>query len=159
MSTNWNVNKPSLFRVGQWYGAKPFTLNPSKALLLLQVSRVSKESYMLVLAIDVSHSPATPITSRPANSWLKKRGWPGKGEARTVHRSINFSIDAWNSRWIQQTIHSVCNWNGSKETRLFRHCSGKHETKAHLYWPRISVCLDNPLIFAQGCLVFQAGPD
>ncbi len=31
---------------------------------------------MLVLAVEVSHSPATPITSRPEDSWLKKRGWP-----------------------------------------------------------------------------------
>lgn len=31
---------------------------------------------MLALAVEVSHSPAKPITSRPEDSWLKKRGWP-----------------------------------------------------------------------------------
>lgn len=31
---------------------------------------------MLVLAVDVSHSPARPMMSRPEDSWLKNRGWP-----------------------------------------------------------------------------------
>lgn len=37
-----------------------------------------KRSYILVLAVEVNHSPATPTTSRPEDSWLKKRGWPGR---------------------------------------------------------------------------------
>ena len=31
---------------------------------------------MLVLAVAVSHSPAIETTSRPLESWLKKRGCP-----------------------------------------------------------------------------------
>lgn len=31
-------------------------------------------THMLVLAVDVSHSPARPMMSRPDDSWLKKRG-------------------------------------------------------------------------------------
>jgi len=33
-------------------------------------------TYMLVLAVEVSHSPASPMMSRPEDSWLKNRGWP-----------------------------------------------------------------------------------
>lgn len=31
-------------------------------------------TYMLVLAVEVSHSPARPMMSRPEDNWLKKRG-------------------------------------------------------------------------------------
>lgn len=31
---------------------------------------------MLVLAVEVSHSPAKPTISNPVDSWLKNRGWP-----------------------------------------------------------------------------------
>lgn len=31
-------------------------------------------THMLVLAVDVSHSPARPMMSRPEDSWLKNRG-------------------------------------------------------------------------------------
>ena len=32
---------------------------------------------MLVLAVAVNHSPAREVTSKPQESWLKNRGWPG----------------------------------------------------------------------------------
>lgn len=33
-------------------------------------------THMLVLAVDVSHSPANPMMSNPVDSWLKNLGWP-----------------------------------------------------------------------------------
>lgn len=39
---------------------------------------------MLVLAVDVSHSPARAIMSRPVDSWLKNLGCP------EIVLSINF---------------------------------------------------------------------
>lgn len=45
------------------------------------VQRAYCVTYMLVLAVEVSHSPARPIMSRPEDNWLKKRGWP-KGRKR-----------------------------------------------------------------------------
>lgn len=35
-------------------------------------------THMLVLAVEVSHSPARPMISRPDESWLKNLGWPEK---------------------------------------------------------------------------------
>lgn len=47
---------------------------------------------MLVLAVEVNHSPAMPITSRPEDSWLKKRGWPGKIKGRGHRTRSNREI-------------------------------------------------------------------
>lgn len=33
-------------------------------------------THMLVLAVEVSHSPANPTMSNPVESWLKNLGWP-----------------------------------------------------------------------------------
>lgn len=41
-------------------------------------------TYMLVLAVEVSHSPARPIMSKPEDSWLKKRGWPKCEKQRRI---------------------------------------------------------------------------
>lgn len=38
------------------------------------------EAHMLVLAVEVSHSPAKPTMSNPVDSWLKNLGWPVGGE-------------------------------------------------------------------------------
>lgn len=35
---------------------------------------------MLVLAVEVSHSPAKPTMSKPVDSWLKNLGWPAGDE-------------------------------------------------------------------------------
>lgn len=48
-------------------------------------------TYMLVLAVDVSHSPAKPMISSPVESWLKNRGWPREGSNRQASRQTQLS--------------------------------------------------------------------
>ena len=43
-------------------------------------------TYMLVLAVEVSHSPARPMMSSPVDNWLKNRGWPGGGREKERER-------------------------------------------------------------------------
>lgn len=38
------------------------------------------ETHMLVLAVEVSHSPAKPTMSNPVDNWLKNLGWPAVEE-------------------------------------------------------------------------------
>lgn len=38
------------------------------------------DTHMLVLAVEVSHSPAKPTMSNPVDSWLKNLGWPAVQE-------------------------------------------------------------------------------
>ena len=48
----------------------PLNIHPAKG-------RKRHRSYILVLAVEVNHSPARPMMSRP--DWLKQRGCPGGG--------------------------------------------------------------------------------
>lgn len=46
------------------------------------------ETHMLVLAVEVSHSPAKPTMSKPVDSWLKNLGWPAV-DKETMGRQKN----------------------------------------------------------------------
>lgn len=42
-------------------------------------------THILVLAVEVSHSPAKPTMSNPVDSWLKNLGWPVGDEEAPVN--------------------------------------------------------------------------
>lgn len=44
------------------------------------------DTHMLVLAVEVSHSPAKPTMSNPVDSWLKNLGWPAVQEEAMKQR-------------------------------------------------------------------------
>ena len=50
----------------------------------------TQETYILVLAVDVSHSPAKPMISKPVESWLKNRGWPREITGKHERQSRSF---------------------------------------------------------------------
>lgn len=43
---------------------------------------------MLVLAVEVSHSPANPTMSNPVDSWLKNLGWPEMGKQQQQQTKV-----------------------------------------------------------------------
>lgn len=63
-------------------------------------------THMLVLAVEVSHSPASPTMSNPVDSWLKNLGWPAiDKETIKQHKpqkTINH-VRVWERKWL------ICN--------------------------------------------------
>ena len=50
---------------------------------------------MLVFAVAVNHSPASPITSSPLESWLKQRGCPGKKDKIAHGSKCKHRAEMW----------------------------------------------------------------
>lgn len=53
---------------------------------------IAYHTYMLVLAVEVSHSPARPTMSNPVDSWLKNLGWPAIDKETTKQHNHQETI-------------------------------------------------------------------
>ena len=60
---------------------------------------------MFVLAVAVSHSPANEVTSRPHESWLKKRGWPDNNNNNDNNNIMSHDNNNNNESWLKK-----CGW-------------------------------------------------
>lgn len=75
-----------------FYPNKPYSDN------MVAYMKIICGTYILVLAVDVSHSPAKPMISNPVESWLKNRGWPKEVSNRQVSRHTQIFHSVFNSK-------------------------------------------------------------
>ena len=68
---------------------------------------------MFVLAVAVSHSPANEVTSRPHESWLKKRGWPDNNNNNDNNNIMSHDNNNNNESWLKK-----CGWPDIDKIRV-----------------------------------------